>query len=63
MKFGELFVSYDPEAERTSLFFRGEADGGYVKSAPDYDYRREIREWLADPLFNGLRDKIPFETE
>ncbi len=63
VRFGELFASCDPEAERTSLLFRGEADGGYVKTGPDYDYRQEIREWLADPLFDGLRGRIPLETE
>ena len=63
VRFGELFASCDPEAERTSLLFRGEADGGYVKTGPDYDYRQEIREWLADPLFDGLREKIQLETE
>ena len=63
VRLGELFAACDPDAPRDSLFFRGEADGGFVRSGPDYDYRREIREWLADPLFDGLRERIPFETE
>lgn len=63
VRFGELFAAYDPDAERNSLFFRGEVDGGYVKTGPDYDYRQEIREWLADPLFDGLRDRIVPQTQ
>jgi tetratricopeptide (TPR) repeat protein len=63
VRLGELFAACDPDAERNSVFFRGETDGGYVKSSPDYDYRQEIREWLADPLFDGLRERIPFEAE
>lgn len=58
VRFGELFASCDPEAERDSLFFRGEADGGWVKSGPDYDYRREVAEWLKDPLFDAVRERI-----
>ena len=58
VRFGRMFEQYDPEAERTSLFFRGEADGGWVRTEAGSEGWDELREWLSDPLFDGIRDRL-----
>ena len=58
VRFGTVFERYDPEAERSSLFFRGEADGGWVRNEPGSEVWDELRGWLADPLFDGIRERI-----
>ncbi len=58
VRFGVVFEQYDPEEKRTSLFFRGEADGGWVRNEPGSEGWDELREWLADPLFDGIRERI-----
>ena len=58
VRFGAMFERYDPEEQRKSLFFRGEADGGWVKTDPGSDRWDELREWLSDPLFDGIRDRV-----
>ena len=57
---GQRFADYDPDAPHTSLAFRGEIDGGWVKSSPEYDFREEIRSWLHDVVFIPLREREAF---
>ncbi|MCR5264771.1 MAG: helix-turn-helix domain-containing protein [Clostridiales bacterium] len=57
---GLSFADYDPEAPHTSLAFRGESDGGYVKESPDDNYRHEIDTWLRDTDFLPLRRRDDF---
>ena len=57
---GLSFADYDPEATHASLAFRGESDGGYVKGAPDDNYRHEIDIWLQDTVFLPLRGRDDF---
>ncbi len=59
---GLLFAAYDPEAPHTSLAFRGETDGGWVRREPDFDYRRELAEWLDDAAFDPLRGREDFDA-
>ena len=54
---GLRFADYDPDAPHTSLAFRGEADGGYVRKSPDDDFRDEIAVWLNDEDFAPLRTR------
>ena len=55
VRWGLQFADYAPDAPHTSLLFRGETDGGWVKVSPDFDYRKELRDALGDPAFDLLR--------
>ncbi len=55
VRYGLQFAEYAPDAPHTSLCFRGETDGGWVKDSPDYDHRDEMRNMLRDPVFDLLR--------
>ena len=57
---GLRFADYDPEAPHTSPAFRGEADGGYVRSAPDENFRSELAQWLNEEDFAPLRSREDF---
>lgn len=57
---GLRFADYDPDAAHTSLAFRGESDGGYVRSSPDDDFRRELAGWLSEECFDPLRGREDF---
>lgn len=56
VRYGLQFAGCDPDAPHVSRIFRGERDGGWVKSAPEFDYREEMRKELADPAFDMLRE-------
>ena len=57
---GLRFADYDPDAPHTSLAFRGEIDGGYVRSSPDDTFRSELAAWLNEEDFAPLRDREDF---
>ena len=57
---GLRFADYDPNAPHTSLAFRGEIDGGYVRSSPDDTFRRELTKWLNQEDFTSLRSRDDF---
>ena len=56
VRYGLEFADYDPGAPHTTLWIRGETDGGWVKGSPAFDYRAEMRKELEDPAFDVLRE-------
>ena len=59
---GLRFANYDPDAPHTSLAFRGERDGGWVKRDPGYDFRDELAEWLREEAFAPLRKREDYRA-
>ncbi len=57
---GLCFADYDPDAPHTSLAFRGEIDGGYVRSSPNDTFRSKLAEWLNKEDFKPLRNRDDF---
>ena len=60
VKWGLRFADYALDAPHTSQAFRGEIDGGYVRSSPDDSFRSELAEWLNEEDFAPLRNRKDF---